>query len=113
MFENVLAQDGNWIQLRLVGTGSSNRAAIGARVTVAGDDGTDQTQEVGGGHGHYGAQHDLTLHFGLGSACRAEVTVRWPDAVLTTETYELVAGYRFEVEQGGEPVVLEVPAPSP
>lgn len=108
MFENVMAQDGNWLQVRLVGTGGSNRAAIGARVTVAGDDGTTQTQEVGGGHGHYGAQHDLTLHFGLGGACRADVTVRWPDASLTTETHELVSGYRFEIEQGGQPEVVSV-----
>ncbi|MEQ9318919.1 MAG: ASPIC/UnbV domain-containing protein, partial [Polyangiaceae bacterium] len=81
----------------------TNRAAIGARVTVAGEDGVVQTQEVDGGHGHYGAQKDLTLHFGLGEACRAEVTVRWPNASLTTQTFELVSGYRYELVQGGEP----------
>lgn len=102
-FENVVAQDGNWVQLHLVGGEGTNRAAIGARVTVAGEDGVVQTQEVDGGHGHYGAQKDLTLHFGLGAACRAEVTVRWPNASLSTQTFELVSGYRYELVEGGLP----------
>jgi hypothetical protein len=102
-FENVVAQDGNWLQLSLEGGEGTNRAAIGARVTVAGEDGTVQTQEIGGGHGHYGAQHDLTLHFGLGSACRADVTVRWPNASLSEQTFELVSGYRYRLVEGGEP----------
>ena len=108
-FENLTAQNGNWLQVRLTGGLGTNAAAIGARVTVAAEDGVTQTQEVGGGHGHYGAQHDLTLHFGLGAACRATVTVRWPDALLTEETFELVAGYRFLVTQGepAEPVIPE------
>ena len=33
--------------------------------------GVTQTQEVGGGHGHYGIQNDRILHFGLGEACEA------------------------------------------
>jgi enediyne biosynthesis protein E4 len=102
-FENVYAEGGNWVQVRLVGGEGTNRSAVGARVTVAGEDGTVQTQEVGGGHGHWGAQHDLTLHFGLGAACRADVTVRWPNATLTTQTFELVSGYRYVVTEGTEP----------
>ena len=60
---------------------------------------------MGGGHGHYGAQHDLTLHFGLGTSCRAQVVVRWPDAAFSEQSFELVSGYRFVVEQGQEPAV--------
>jgi len=100
VFENLVGQTGNWFQLALHGGPGSNRAAIGARVTVVTPDGTVRTQEVGGGHGQYGAQQDLTLHFGLGTACTAEVTVRWPDAVLTEETFEIASGYRFVKEQG-------------
>jgi enediyne biosynthesis protein E4 len=48
-----------------------------------------QVREVEGGHGHYGIQHPLRQHFGLGASCTAKVTVRWPDAALTTETFEL------------------------
>ncbi|MCA9620507.1 MAG: CRTAC1 family protein [Myxococcales bacterium] len=104
-FRNEHGAGKNWLQLHLVGGPGTNRAAIGARVTVTGEDGVTQTQEVGGGHGHYGAQHDLTLHFGLGAACRAQVTVRWPNASLTTQTVELVSGYRFLLAEGEAPVV--------
>jgi enediyne biosynthesis protein E4 len=65
-----------WIMVDLEGT-ASNRSAIGATVTV-----------TAGGHVQSGAvlsqssyySHDaLRLHFGLGSAARAErVEVRWP-----------------------------------
>ena len=103
-FENVLGQSGNFITVRLVGGAGTNRAAIGARVTVTAG-GVTQTRDVEGGHGHYGAQDDLALLFGLGEACEAEVTIRWPNADLTTETLQLPAGYRFIVEQGQAPVV--------
>ena len=107
LWENTLGQEGNWTQIRLVGGEGTNRAAIGARLTLESDDLT-QTREVGGGHGHYGIQHDLTQHFGLGDACEAEVTVRWPDAELTTQTFTVQSGYRYEVVQGEEPKVLSL-----
>jgi len=104
LFENIIGDAGNFVQLRLEGGEGSNRAAIGARVTVTAG-GVTQTQEVGGGYGHYGAQNDLVLHFGLGTACDAEITVRWPDADLTEQSFTVVAGHRFEVTQGQDPVV--------
>ncbi|HJL16673.1 MAG TPA: CRTAC1 family protein [Sandaracinaceae bacterium LLY-WYZ-13_1] len=105
-FENLAGDGGNFVQLTLEGGEGTNRAAIGARVRVTAGDLT-QTQEVGGGFGHYGSQNDLTLHFGLGGACEAEVEIRWPDGELTTETYTLPAGHRFHVRQGGPPVPVE------
>ncbi|MFO0618023.1 MAG: CRTAC1 family protein [Polyangiaceae bacterium] len=108
LFENVLGQNGNYIQLTLTGGDTSNRSAIGARVSVKAG-GITQTQEVNGGHGHYGSQDDLTLHFGLGAACDAEVTIRWPDAELTTQTFKLPAGYRFTVTEGADPVAVIPP----
>ena len=101
-FENIIGQAGNYVQLTLTGGPGTNRSAVGARVTLKAGDVT-QTKEVGGGYGHYGAQDDLTLHFGLGDACEAEVTVRWPDAALTTQTFKLVSGYRFTLTQGEQP----------
>jgi hypothetical protein len=105
-FENVVGQTGNYLQVSLEGGPGTNRAAIGARVTVTAG-GVTQTREVGGGHGHYGQQDDLTVHFGLGDACEAEVTVRWPDQALSTETYSLPAGYRFTWTQGELPVAVQ------
>lgn len=99
LFENVLGQGGNFVQMRLVGGAGSNRSAIGARVSVTAG-GVTQTQEIGGGYGHYGSQNDLVLHFGLGAACEAQVTIRWPDAALTTQSVTLPAGHRFVIEQG-------------
>jgi enediyne biosynthesis protein E4 len=65
----------NWITLKCVGT-RSNRSAIGARVTcVTGEH--RQIDEVRSG-GSYVSQNDLRIHFGLGSATRAEIEIRWP-----------------------------------
>ncbi len=102
-FENVLGSEGNWLQLDLEGGAGSNRDAVGAQVTVRTSDGHTQLQEVSGGHGHYGMQHARTLHFGLGSACEAEVTIRWPDGARTTQTFKLPARYRYQVAQGERP----------
>jgi len=105
-FENTFADETNWIQLRLEGGALTNRAAIGARVQVSTGD-MIQTQEIGGGHGHYGIQHDLVLHFGLGSACEATATIRWPDADLTEQTVGLLAGHRYLLVQGAAPVAQQ------
>jgi len=110
-FENVMPT-GNWAQLDLEGDPAlgTNAAAIGARVTFEGEDGVTQTQEVAGGYGHFGAQQPLLLHFGMGASCRAQVTVRWPNGDLDTQTFEVVSGYRYRVRQGAEPEVVEAPA---
>lgn len=108
-FENISPRQ-NFVQLALVGAAGTNRSAEGARVTVAAA-GTTQTFEVGGGHGHYGMQNDLVVHAGLGTSCEAAVTVRWPDAALTTETFTLPAGHRYRLTQGLPPVGDDVSAP--
>lgn len=82
-FENQLepSANTNWLELKLVGkggNGSSNKAAIGARVSFS-IAGRSVVQEVGGGHGAFGSQSDLFLHFGLGSAASpVTVQVVWP-----------------------------------
>src|SRR5437899_11182206 len=64
------------VLFKLIGT-KSNRAAIGARVTVHAA-GMTQFNEVRSG-GSYLSQNDLRLHFGLGPAARMDsVGVRWP-----------------------------------
>jgi hypothetical protein len=66
------------VMFRLVGT-KSNRAAIGARVTV--DAGKlVQFNEVRGG-ASYLSQNDLRLHFGLGKESKLDsVEVQWPNS---------------------------------
>ena len=102
LFENVIGDTGNFVMVRLVGGAGTNRAAIGARVTLKAG-GVTQMKDVEGGHGHYGMQDDFALLFGLGEACEADVTIRWPDAALTQETMHLTAGHRFLIEQGKGP----------
>jgi len=65
----------NWIKIKLIGT-RSNRSAIGARVYCT-TEGRKQMQEVHSG-GSYISQSDLRLHFGLASAKRCSLEVRWP-----------------------------------
>jgi hypothetical protein len=100
------------VLLHLVGT-KSNRAAIGARVTIHAG-GVMQFDEVRGG-GSYLSQNDLRLHFGLGSATTIDVLeVRWPTG--KTETFKDVAAdkiYTIVEEQGIKDSALfsDLPAP--
>ncbi|MBM4343276.1 MAG: CRTAC1 family protein [Deltaproteobacteria bacterium] len=87
VFENTVGNSANWLRIALQGGAGSNRRAIGARVSVTAG-GSTQTQEVGGGYGHFGLQNDTVLHFGLGAGCVIDkVLVRWPDAAGTVQTW--------------------------
>jgi enediyne biosynthesis protein E4 len=67
---------GHWLLIRLIGS-KSNRSAIGARVKLTAA-GRTQTDELRSG-GSYLSQNDLRLHFGLGTAAKADlIRVRWP-----------------------------------
>jgi hypothetical protein len=105
-FENQVSDQGNFIQLRLDGAGGSNRSAIGARVEVRAG-GITQVREVVGGYGQWGNQDDLVVHFGLGTACSAEVDITWPDANGTQQGHTLGGGYRYLVQQGADPQVID------
>jgi enediyne biosynthesis protein E4 len=70
------------VLFKLIGT-KSNRAAIGARVTIHAG-GVTQFSEVRGGSS-YLSQNDLRLHFGLGTATKIEsVEIRWPNGTIET-----------------------------
>ncbi|HZP82676.1 MAG TPA: CRTAC1 family protein [Chthonomonadaceae bacterium] len=65
----------HWLTFRLVGV-KSNRDGIGALVTVmAGGRALRDSCRSGSS---YLSANDLRVHFGLGAATQAEVTVRWP-----------------------------------
>src|SRR5207253_2017909 len=78
LLRNDLKSAHHWLQLRLQGT-KSNRAAIGATVTVQ-FGGRKQTQVVLS-QSSFTSASDLRLHFGLGLAKSAQVVVRWPTGV--------------------------------
>jgi len=69
------------VMFKLVGA-KSNKAAIGARVTITAG-GVSQMREVKGGS-TYISQSDLRLHFGLGpdTAKMEKIVIRWPNGNL-------------------------------
>jgi hypothetical protein len=72
-----------YLKVRLEGTGTCNRAAVGARVVVR-VGGRTFTRQVEAGTGS-GAQNDLTLQFGLGQVeGPAQVTVHWAGGGVST-----------------------------
>ena len=76
LFINRVGQDRAWIELVLEGT-TSNRDAIGAKVTLTAGSVT-QMREVRGGGGHSNTQSTRVVHFGLADLDAIdEVTVRW------------------------------------
>ena len=88
LYRNETPSTGNWITVALTQTGG-NRNAVGATVTVT-SNGQSQVQHVTVGGGHAGGQA-VPLHFGLGTASEAQITVRWPEqntaqTVLNVET---------------------------
>ena len=98
VFLNRLDRPAQAVRVRLIGTGKSNRDAIGARVTatVAGH---SLTQQVSGGQSYLSAP-EKTLTFGLGGAPKIDrLEVRWPDG--KTETFsDLAGGSRVRIEEG-------------
>ena len=75
LLRNDVSGGGHWLKVLLVGV-KSNRSAIGARV-LARYGGRTQAQEVSAQSSFYSA-NDRRLHFGLGTATSADLTVVWP-----------------------------------
>ncbi|MHB1700083.1 MAG: CRTAC1 family protein [Acidobacteriaceae bacterium] len=81
---NTAKNQNHWLGLRLIGT-SSNRDAIGARVTIQGEK-RDWVDEVRSGSS-YNSSSDLRLHFGLGAEDKLQsIEVNWPNG--ESETFE-------------------------
>ncbi|WP_295311752.1 CRTAC1 family protein [Roseobacter sp.] len=80
LYRNVTPDAGHRIAVSLRAPAPNTRA-VGAVVTVTTRYGA-QVQEVTTGGGHGGGQSG-PLHFGIGSAETADVTVEWPDGSVT------------------------------
>ena len=97
------------VEFKLVGT-KSNRAAIGARVTVQAGK-LVQFNEVRGG-ASYLSQNDLRLHFGLGKEEKLDsVEVQWPSGA--TEKLQNLAADNIYTIVEGQRVRATKPLPAP
>jgi enediyne biosynthesis protein E4 len=97
LFLNETRNPNHRVLFRLIGT-KSNRAAVGARVTVSTSSMT-QIDEVHGG-GSYNSTNDTRLHFGLGrDALIIKVKVQWPSGL--EQEFRNVAGDAiYEIVEG-------------
>ena len=78
LLRNVSTDSHHWVELKLIGTGRSNRDAIGARVLLHAG-GVQQRGDVLCG-GSFASSSDLRLFFGLGDAASVDgVEITWPD----------------------------------
>jgi len=97
------------VGFHLIGT-KSNRAAIGARVTIhAGA--VMQFNEVRSGSS-YLSQNDLRLHFGLGAADKMDsVEVSWPSGQ-TEVLRDVPADFIYTITEG-KAITVRTPLPPP
>ncbi|NDV01292.1 CRTAC1 family protein [Pseudoroseicyclus tamaricis] len=82
LYRNVTESTGHWLALDLSQSGGNSRA-IGAQIVVETADGQRHTRQLTIGGGHAGGEAG-PLHFGLGAAEAARVSVTWPDGTVTT-----------------------------
>jgi hypothetical protein len=91
LLHNSGSADAHWVSFELAGT-TSNRLALGARITVVAG-GMTQTDEVRSG-GSYLSQSDLRVHFGLAKTTKIDsVEFLWPSG--KTEKIRNLAVDRF------------------
>jgi hypothetical protein len=87
LMKNNTGSTGNYLLIKLIGT-ASNKQAVGATVKVA-ITGKNLLRYVTT-HNGTAAQPGQFLHFGLGTATTATVTVEWPSGVIQTYTNQPV-----------------------
>jgi len=97
LFLNETHNSNHRVLLRLIGT-KSNRAAIGARVTVTTSN-MRQMDEVRAG-GSYNSTNDVRLHFGLGlDLVMSKVQVQWPSG-LKQDFLDVPGDASYEITEG-------------
>lgn len=111
LFENPAKKDENsWITIELVGR-TANRSAIGARIEIIIRQIDGQNRKIArtiGTGGSFGSG-SLQAEIGLGKAKQIqELSIKWPNAQQTTETYNNLAINKFyHIVEGEPPVVLD------
>jgi len=100
LLRNDVSGGHHWLKVSLVGV-QSNRSAIGSRV-IARYAGRQQAQEVNAQSSFYSA-NDRRLHFGLGNATTADLTIRWTNGA--TETIPNVAADQLVTIREGSGII--------
>ncbi len=78
LFRNVTEDKNHWLELKLTGTGKSNRDAVGATVYVTANGFRQRADVIAGGS--FASSPDKRLHFGLGTSTAIEkCEIQWPD----------------------------------
>jgi enediyne biosynthesis protein E4 len=110
LFINQTRNSNHRVLFRLIGT-KSNRAAIGARVTVYTSKMT-QIDEVRAGGG-YLSSNDQRLHFGLGSeVAMKKIDIQWPSG-LKEELKNIPGDAIYTIVEGkGISTTVKLPAPA-
>jgi hypothetical protein len=90
----------HWLKVKLIGA-KSNRSAIGSRVTAF-YGGRRQAQEVTAQSSYYSV-NDFRLHFGLGAAGHADLSVRWTNG--RVDEFRNIAADRLIAIREGEGIV--------
>ncbi len=102
LLRNDVSSGGHWLKVLLVGV-KTNRSAIGSRV-IARYGGRCQVQEVLAQSSFYSA-NERRLHFGLGAATTADLTIRWTNG--NTETVPKVAANQLVVIREGAGIIRQ------
>jgi enediyne biosynthesis protein E4 len=100
LLRNDVTGGGHWLKVLLQGV-KSNRSAIGARVTTR-YGGRVQAQDVTAQSSFYSV-NDRRLHFGLGPATTADLTIRWPNG--ETESLAGIAADQLVIIREGLGIV--------
>jgi hypothetical protein len=95
LYQNDSENDNHYLSVRLTG-GGTNTFGIGARIAAVVPSGERQIRDMGGSN-NYLSHNPYEVHFGLGAATQADITVTWPDGSVSTQTAE--AGQQITISQ--------------
>ena len=86
LYQNDSENDNHYLSVRLTG-GTNNTFGIGARIEAVVASGDRQIREMGGSN-NYLSHNPYEVHFGLGEATEADITVTWPDGSVSMQTVQ-------------------------
>ena len=107
LFQNEPRDEGRWVEVELVSE-VGDPLAIGAVVTLRGNNGVDQLRRVSGGDSAH-SQSSTILHFGLGASTGpVDLDILWPGGATShVEDLPIDGFYLVSREQGVLPQAVE------